>query len=255
MRNNMRQLEKNLRMLLIGTARTGKSWLKDWIIFKYMKENKRRFFVVIDDNINNCLELKKKGFHIEEINSEKIIHDYDYRQFILDKEKVVFIITDLNNEEIQDFLQDITATVWTLGDTLFVIDECWQYVNRYTNPQGLLRVIRGGAKIGVDVMLVTHRLVDLPTEITNLMNIFITFRLVEKNSIERLSQYFDQFTLKDNKKLIDPELKNAQKKKCEKIIRSKDLKQILRGLENRYFLYSDTREGIQEITTSNNLTI
>ena len=61
--DNLRQLEKNLRILITGTGRTGKSWLKDWVISKYMEYEKRGFYIVIDDNINNCKSLIDKGFN------------------------------------------------------------------------------------------------------------------------------------------------------------------------------------------------
>ena len=253
--DNLKQLERNNRILITGTSRTGKSWLKDWTIKKYDKLNKRRFFVAIDDNINNCKALIDKGFQVEEIDRNNIFYEYDYRNFLLDNEKVVFILNDLVDEEIAEFIGKITNIIWTLGDTLFVIDEAWQYINKYTNPKPLIRVIRGGAKVGIDTMIISHRLQDIPTQVISLLNTIISFRLVEDNTIQKIKQYYNQFTLPDNKHLIDNDLKKSQKKKCKDIIKSSDITQILRNLPNRYFLYSDTVEGIQEITSSNNLQI
>ena len=102
--NFKRQLEWNNRIFITGTSRTGKSWFRDWIILKYIKENKRKYYIVIDDRLNNLEKLYNNGFYIQNINRDHINQNYNYYKFIKYHQKIAFIPGDLNGEEVKNLI-------------------------------------------------------------------------------------------------------------------------------------------------------
>jgi hypothetical protein len=241
------QLEWNNRIFITGTSRTGKSWFRDWIIKKYINEDKRRYFIVIDDRLNNLKNLYQEGFYIQNVNRDQLT-GYNYEKFIRYHEKIAFLPGDLSGEETEQFINMICNIIWNLTDTLFIVDEGHVLLNRRYEPEEVRRIQRGGAKSGIDTLFVSQRMVDISPDIVGLSNLYCTFRITEPNSIERMLRYYDKFQTQDQN-LIDDDLKQKQKNKCKKLIK-KDTKQLISSLPNRYFLYSDTEEGIQEITST-----
>ena len=249
-------MEWNNRFGIFGTSGTGKSWLIKYIVKQYLKYNKRRYYVIIDENIRNIQEYEEMGFHIEEINRDIFNHNFSVIDFLRYHEKVVFLINDLLPAEIPDFLNPVADSLYSLGDSLFVIDEAHYFIQRgKNNPESVIRYERGGRKQGSDFIVGSHRTTDLNPDVVNLLNCVISFRVNEVNTIERLSRYYDQFNNVKNNDLIDPEMNKSQKNKAKKILKENDPRLILKKLPNRYFLYSDDKNGIQEISTSNILNI
>lgn len=252
-----KEAEYNNRILILGTSTTGKSWLRDWIISQYIKHKKRRYYVVIDDRKNNAEMLYKKyDFHIEEINRSMINKRYNFEQFIRDKERVYILPQDLNNAEVKKLLNRLSLAVWNLTNTLLVIDEAYQFLKRGKyEVEEVERISRGGRKDYIDLMICTHKITDIPTDLLNLFNIYISFRTTEKNNLDKIKQYYDQFYNQSNK-LIDNRLNDSLKKEIKSIISNSDRpRDIIKKLPNRFFMYSDTEQGKQEITSSEILSL
>ena len=249
----MRQLEWNNRIGIFGTSRVGKSYLKDYIVKKYDKLNKRRYYILIDDKMSNVLDLYQKGFYIQEITQDNINGNFNLKKFIKYHEKVVFLVNGfVEQKEIHSFLNKLAAVVYTLKDSLFVIDEAHQFLpqGKY-EPVNIKKLQRGGAKDGIDFIISTHRITDVSPDIVSLLNVIISFRVNEPNSVERSAEYFDQFYNPENKDLIDPDLDQQTKNRFKELLKSRNPEYIIRNLRNREFLYADLPEGIQEITSSN----
>lgn len=249
----MQQLEWNNRIGIIGTSRTGKSWLMKWIIKQYIKNNKRRYYILVDDKLSNVIELKDKGFFIQQLNKENIEGNFDLRKFIKYHERVAFVINGfVDQEQIHAFLNDLAYTVYYLKDSLFCIDEAHGFLpsGKY-EPVNVKKLERGGAKDGVDFIISTHRLTDVSPDIVSLLNVIISFRVNEVNTVDRLAEFFDQFYNPENNDLIDPDLDQQSKKRIEDMLKTRSPEFILKKLKNREFLYADLPEGEQEITSSN----
>ena len=251
----MDQMEWNNRIGVFGTAGTGKSWYTKWIVKQYLKLKKRRYYVIFDDNIRNIKEYEKMGFHIQEVDQEVINMDINFISYIKYYEKVVFLFNDLLPEEVPSILNPVADSLYQLSDSLLVIDEAHYFLQRGSNiPKQVIRYERGGRKQGSDFLVSTHRTTDLDPDIINLLNCIVSFRVNEINTIQRLSKYYDQFN-SYSKDLIDNELNLQQKNKAEQIIKLQDPEEILKNMPDRYFLYSDVKNGIQEISCSNILSI
>jgi DNA helicase HerA-like ATPase len=249
----MRQLEWNNRIGIIGTSRTGKSWLLKYIIKQYIKMNKRRYYILIDDKMSNVIELEKQGFYIQEINKDNIDDKYSLKKFIKHHEKVVFLINGfIDQAEIHKFLNRLAFVVYHLKDALFCIDEAHAFLpsGKY-EPKNIVKLERGGAKDGIDFIISTHRITDVSPDVVSLLNVIISFRVNEPNTRERLAEFFDQFSNPDNNELIDQDLDRQTKKRFKEMLQLKNPEFILPKLKNREFLYADLPEGIQQITSSN----
>ena len=249
----MRQLEWNNRIGIIGTSRTGKSWLLKYIINQYIKNNKRRYYILIDDKLSNVVELYEKGFYVQEINKDNINGNFNLEKFIKYHEKVVFLINGfVNQSEIHEFLNKLAFVVYHLKDALFCIDEAHQFLKtgKY-EPENIVKLERGGAKDGIDFIISTHRLTDVSPDVVSLLNVIISFRVNEVNTVDRLANFFDQFYNPENNDLIDPDLDQQTQSRFKELLKSRSPEYILKNLRNREFLYADLPEGIQEITSSN----
>jgi DNA helicase HerA-like ATPase len=248
-------MEWNNRIGVFGTAGTGKSWFTKWIVKQYLKLKKRRYNVIFDDNIRNIKEYEKMGFHIQEVDQQTINLNIDYTSFIQYHEKIVFLFNDLLPEETPIILNAVADSLYKLSDSLLVIDEAHYFLQRGKHiPKSVIRYARGGRKQGSDILISTHRTTDIDPDIINLLNCIISFRVNEINTLQRISKFFDQFNNTDHD-LIDQELNLKQTNQAEQIIKINDPEQILKKLPNRYFLYSDLKNGIQEISSSNILSI
>jgi DNA helicase HerA-like ATPase len=248
----MKQLNWNNRIGIFGTSRVGKSYLKDYIVLKYEKLNKRKYYILIDDKMSNIVDLKEKGFFIQQITKDNINANFNLYKFIKYHEKIVFVINGfVEQKEIHDFLNRLASVVYNLKDSLFVIDEAHQFLPKGKfEPVNIKKLERGGAKDGVDFIISTHRITDVSTDIVSLLNVIISFRVNEPNSVERSAQYFDQFYNKENSNLIDPDLNQKTKNKFKELLKTNNPEHIIRNLRNREFLYADLPEGVQEITSS-----
>ena len=250
----MKQLEWNNRFFITGKPRTGKSWLRDYIESKYRINNKRRYFVAIDNNISNVQHLKNKGYHIEIYDRHKAKKDYDWIEFIQYHEKVAFVLSGCLQDEIENFVNNICYALEMLGDFLLMIDESWLFLKRGKNePDEMNRVLRSSPKTGGDVLVISHRVVDLNPELISSFNTFISFQVTEPNSIKMIDHYFDRFN-GYKEKLIDSDLSKKYYNKLKKLYKNNPSPdKLLKKLPARSFLYSDLDNGIQEISTTDYL--
>ncbi|MFW6046666.1 MAG: hypothetical protein ACOCP4_02605 [Candidatus Woesearchaeota archaeon] len=255
--NFKNQVEWNNRILLTGTSGAGKSWFRDFLILHYIRNNKRRYYVVIDDRENNAKNLyEKANFHLEQYSRSVSEKNINWKKYIRYHEKIYIVPTNVTQEDIKILINNIILALWELTDALLIIDEANQFLKPgIFEPEEMRRFLRGGRKDGLDSMVITHRVVDLAPNLVALFNRHISFRVTEKNSVQRLEQYFDQF-YQPSSSLLDPELRGKDKKDLQKMINKYSKPEnFIKNLPNRCFLYSDTENGEQEISSTNILKI
>lgn len=250
------QVEWNNRILITGQSGTGKSWFRDWIINYYIKCNKRRYYIIVDDRLSNAERLYKKSFKIQEIENLKYVNKL--RNFIRYHEKVYFII-NMDRERTNEFLEKLINILYTLKDILFVTDESHLFYKRYKEPDGIEKLLRNGRKDGIDQIYVTQRLVDISPDIVDLCNRKISFRITGKNSVERIAEFYDKFDGNFNNlddSLIDNEISKKDKKIAKKLINKFNKPEyFVSNLSNRFYLYAKEESGKQEISSTNDISI
>ena len=247
--------EYNNLLGVFGTSGTGKSYMVKWILKRYMKNRKRDYFLIIDDDLENVKEYKKMGFKVEEINQNILNKNINFAQYLKTVKKLVLVDQGLIKGEVREFLNNLGYQIRQMKSTLLIIDEAHHFLKRGKyEPEQILRYQREGRKRGNDLIITTHRITDISTDFHNLLNSLIVFRLNNINAVKRVYHDFTEF---DNysDKLIDPELTRSQKNKAKKLIKRYDTKQLIKKLPDRWFLYSDPRHAVQEISTSKGLKV
>jgi nucleoside-triphosphatase THEP1 len=244
-------LETNIRLCLTGQSGTGKSKLLQWIITQYIKNEKRRYYVVIDDRESNVKYLEKEhGFYIQDINDNMVqnLDNINFKNFIKHHEKVCLIPTYLEQEDITKIIDEISISAYKLTDILLCIDEAHSFLKRgkyFSN--NFSKVVRGGRKDGICSIISTHRITDIDPDYLALFNLFVSLRNTEENTLKKLNNYYNKFDFS----MIDSNLKTKHKKEIREIITNNPKPiDLISKLPNRFFAYADREKGIQEITRS-----
>lgn len=210
-------IEWNNRWLIAGASGRGKTWFALWAIAQYVKMNKRSFFVFLSDNARDynkanhppTIRPANNGFKLVQYDSQHARQPWNWQR-ILQKHRRLYIETgNLLSEEMVSLVNQLSKAFWNLGAGLFAIDEAWQFLPHTNPPLEFERLIRGGRKAGVDTMVISQRVVDIHPRILNSLNLIVSFGLVEKNDVDRISRYFDPIRGREPK-LIIPALKQGQ---------------------------------------------
>lgn len=210
-------IEWNNRWLIAGASGRGKTWFALWAISQYVTMNKRSYYVFLSDNARDynksshppAIRPAHNGFKLVQFDARHAGKPWNWQR-ILQKHRRLYIETgNLLTEEMVLLVNQLSRAFWNLGSGLFAIDEAWQFLPHVNHPLEFERLIRGGRKVGVDTMVITHRVVDIHPRILNSMNLIVSFGLTEKNDIDRISRYFAPVRGRDPKQVI-PNLKQGQ---------------------------------------------
>lgn len=182
----------NRLYLILGKSGSGKSIYSRYIIDKYIKTNKKKYIVMIDENNSHYTEyLKDKGFFYQEYSKAHTNKVYNFKKFIEKKKRVFFEVNQLTDPEIMDFIDQISHVIMSLKNSLFVIDEGHLFFPRVGGSVELSRLYRAGRKRGIDIIMITQMVVDLNIVAIKQSNVLNSFQLTEKNELERIGKYFD----------------------------------------------------------------
>lgn len=208
-------IEWNNRTLIAGVSGTGKTYAALLFQSWYVKLSKRSYYVFLSDNQRDydkanhppSIRPKNLGFKLVTFDSVHASQNWNWKK-ILQTHKRLYIETgDLLEEEITHLVNQLSGAFWALGSGLFAIDEAWNFLAE--RPVGFERLGRGGRKKGVDLLAITQRVVDLHPKILSQFNLIVSFRLDEKNDVERISRYFSPINGKDPRFVI-PSLSQGQ---------------------------------------------
>ena len=102
---------------------------------------------------------------------------------------IVFEIIDLDDEETKEFLEDLGDYMTTnmLNSTL-VIDEAYKFFPRWRYPKSISRMIRGGRKLGLDVIMVYQQFSDIDLAAPRQANFVVAFNTMEPREREKISK-------------------------------------------------------------------
>lgn len=203
-------IEWNNRWLIAGVSGTGKSWFSLWLISQYVRLRKRSFYVFLSDNARDynkanhtpAIRPAANGFKLVTYTNEHAKRAWDWEK-VLRKHRRLYIETaNLLEDEMKTLVNSLSRAFWRLGSGLFAVDEAWQFLSHKNPPLEFERLSRGGRKMGVDVMVITQRVVDIHPRILNSLNLIVSFRLTEKNDVERVARYFEPVKGKDPRLVI-----------------------------------------------------
>lgn len=203
-------IEWNNKWLIAGVSGTGKTWAALWLLSQYQKLGKRSYYVFLADNSRDYdnpmhrrgISPRANGFKLLTFGANEARKGWNWVE-ILRKHRKLYIETgNLSAKETQTLVNSLSEAFWILGNGLFCIDEAWLFLNRNFMPESFERLARGGRKVGVDLMAITQRVVDIHPDILSQFNVIVSFRLAELNDRERLARYFEPFRGKQARDII-----------------------------------------------------
>src|SRR5690606_4424853 len=174
----------------------GKTWFSLWLIRQYVRLNKRSFYVFLSDNArdynkanhDHSIRRAANGFKLVTYTSEHASKTWNWERGLQTHRRLYIETTRLLEDETNRLVNALSLAFWRLGSGLFAVDEAWQFLSHTNPPLEFERLSRGARKMGVDVMAITQRVVDIHPRILNSLNPIVSFRLTEKNDVERISR-------------------------------------------------------------------
>lgn len=171
-------------ILIVGKTGQGKSYFAKMLIKKIM-EKKR--VVIVDDNPEYADIPNFQWFTVgrehafKEINFDKMFDKWLY---------VGFEVVDLLDDEQNFFINQLSDAVWNRGNTCLIIDEAHKFYPKWRYPANLARLIKGGRKFNIDVIMVTQMLNELDLSMIRQAHWIVSFQVTEYNEVKRLAHYF-----------------------------------------------------------------
>jgi len=215
---------QNKIYMLCGKSGCGKSWFGRYILLEYLKQRATKYIVILDNSSDHFYSgLRGKNFYLQEYGQVEAQGSYNWGEFIRVNKKVIIETTNLTEEETTALVDNVSKAIYNLGDVLFLIDEAHIFFPTFRSSVELGRLLRGGRKQGIDIILITQTMIDLNLIALRLTNILILFQITEINEIARAQQYFG----------VD--------------------KQILSNLRDREYLFKNMKTSQEFMDTTNDL--
>jgi len=177
--------------LIVGKSGCGKSWFGRYILGEYLQNRAIKYIVVVDNSSDHFYGgLQAQGFFFQEYGEAEAQGSYNWENFIKANKRVLIEITNLKQDEITRLMDDVSRALYDLGDSIILVDEAHIFFPREHQSIEFERLLRGGRKKGIDVILITQTLIDLNLIALRLANVLIVFQVTEANELERARQYF-----------------------------------------------------------------
>lgn len=172
--------------LIMGKTGTGKSYFAAHLIDQLVKGRKLVAISAHEEDIETldsiCEFNALKYYEIHSKNYDKL----NYSELISSNQHVAFVFINLTDEEQNAVIDSICEAVFNEGNTVLYIDEAHVFFPQNNYPLELERLIRGGRKRGVDVVLVTQQVIDLRKTALKQAHVGIFFRITEENELKKL---------------------------------------------------------------------
>lgn len=222
-------IANNLRTFIAGTSGVGKTFLLLWYIWRYIKYDRRTYYVYVTDNAidyNNSnmpvvIRPRNLGFKHVVYSSEKAQKRWDWAKILQNHPRIYIETTDLSDKQMIELVNELSRGIWETRSALFAIDEAWQYLNDYNAVTRYAQVVRGGRKVGIDSVAASQRIVDIHPKILSLYNLRVIFRIDDLNDIMRASTLIQSPVKGKRPETVIPNLKQG-----EFIVRDNDFSKV-----------------------------
>lgn len=170
-----------MNIVITGMTGSGKSYFA-----RNLLKNIDKPIYSISDNLDDVQELERSlGF---EMNLLRIGKNTIIKQIPPDTS---IIFENIIYEEMEEIIDYITNYLFEKGNAILYVDEAHLFLpntNIGKSSKEFERLIRGGRKRGVDIMLVTQRPQDLHLIGISQSHYIITFKSTERNTLKVMSQ-------------------------------------------------------------------
>ncbi len=176
--------------LILGTLWTGKTWAAGWIAARI----RRPFVVVVTIRQDPAFldHFRKPWTLCRAVTSPAPAITAAYLERIRERHRYLYLsLYDVSSEETNRFLESLVEAVKQSGDLCVVLDEAHMLCHRTIVSEPITRFMRGARHYGVDVLLVTHRLMDIDIGIRCVLTHLIVFRTKSSHDLKILERELD----------------------------------------------------------------
>lgn len=170
-----------MNITITGMTGSGKSYFARHLI----KDSIKPVFALAD-NLHDIEELEKvlgRELNLIRVGKHTVIRDIPSNTAIV-FENVIY-------EEIENTIDYICSYLYGLGNCIFYVDEAHLFFpnrNIGRSPKELERLLRGGRKKGIDVIMITQRPQDLNLVAISQSHFLIAFKSAERNTIKVIAE-------------------------------------------------------------------
>jgi len=171
----------------MGKTGTGKTYFATHLV--NLLSRKRKLVAIVDQeedlvtlDMSNPFDEEFYVFDLDDETFQKI----NYAGIIKQYDRVGFMVLNLLEEEQNEVVDRICSVIYRLGNVVLYIDEAHKFFPQNNYPIELERLIRGGRKRGVDVVLVTQQVIDLRKTALKQAHVGVFFRITEENELKKL---------------------------------------------------------------------
>lgn len=171
---------------IMGKTGTGKTYFAARLVSQL---SDRRKLVAIVDQEEDLVTLDEASmneeFYVFDVDNENF-DKLNYGEIIRKHDRVGFVFLNLLEEEQNDVINRICSIIYRLGNVVLYIDEAHKFFPQNNYPIELERLVRGGRKRAIDVVLVTQQVIDLRKTALKQAHVGIFFRITEENELKKL---------------------------------------------------------------------
>jgi len=170
-----------VNITIFGKTGTGKSVFAARVIDGIRKDIP---VYMITDNANDF-----NGLYDVSIDLDYSNYRYANIERILDEKRIRLVFTMMTDKEVNDFMDRFSSTVYERGvPCVITIDEAHMIYGKRSHSLFLERIVRGGRKKNIHLIMITQQIVDLDLSIIKQSKYVVVFRLTELNDVLRTSE-------------------------------------------------------------------
>lgn len=173
---------ETVNMLIVGTTGTGKSYFLKELNKSLIRPNDTVVWISNsqkDIMLPDILEVNRS-----DINYSLLLEKYPHAGIIYGM---------VTKDELKEHIDSLSQAVWInarkkRGKTWIIIDEASEFYPRNSHSTMLEKLIRGGRKDGISVIMSTQMIVDLDLSFLKQASYLVTFAVNEANDKEKVSK-------------------------------------------------------------------
>jgi DNA helicase HerA-like ATPase len=151
----------------------------------------RRLVVIVstyqDPSYTSQIDLRRTRF-LGIYTGARHMTGADIQQTIDAGQRFLFVsIYNLGPDEARDWLDGLVPALEAVGNLTLFIDEAHRFCRHEYAPPRLIQLGRWARSIGIDIVLVTHRLVDISPDIRTVLTFLVMFQTDEPRDVAELS--------------------------------------------------------------------
>lgn len=168
-----------MNISVFGKTGTGKSVVSSRIIKSIRSDIPVYMFTDNDYDFEGYQRIEINYQNYKKLNYDKVFRT----------KRLVFVFTMISDDEINQFFDIFAMRVYlNHRPCIIAIDEAHHFYSKGRHSKNLERIVRGGRKLHIHVIMITQQVVDLDLSMLKQSKYIFVFRLSELNDVYRMSE-------------------------------------------------------------------